>query len=397
MRFLAVLSLLFCLCLALPAQNAPSFANSQTIRASGSSITVTPPNWATTAAYAAFQENVFGSPASITIIITGCTYGGGSCTQADSHTSSGSSVTSRSLTSPTYAYYKVSATWTGGVNVFVTVNSLIFGQTVAYPTPGGGSGSVTSVGLSGTSNQICISGSSPIIASGGWTLSICNPFNIPSMTVGSTGTAGLLTFYDTAGTSTTLASPTTANGNLLLNGTALETTVNGAACAIAGTCNGNWNAGSLTSGHLATWDGTNGELQDGGAVPVSPTSNQNIRTIIGAFGDFTSTASALSASAQACTVVPFAGSISKVQLIATPSGSVTVDVRTVAYASYTGPSSTSTITASDTPALSSATSYSDSTLTGWTTTVTANSVFCFYLTSPSTVTGVEAVLTVAAN
>jgi hypothetical protein len=96
-------------------------------------------------------------------------------------------------------------------------------------------------------------------------------------------------------------------------------------------------------------------------------------------------------------VVPFAGSISKVQLIATPSGSVTVDVRTVAYASYTGPSSTSTITASDTPALSSATSYSDSTLTGWTTTVTANSVFCFYLTSPSTVTGVEAVLTVAAN
>ena len=115
------------------------------------------------------------------------------------------------------------------------------------------------------------------------------------------------------------------------------------------------------------------------------------------FGDFTSTASALSGSAQACVVVPYGGTITKVQLIATPSGSVTVDIRQVAFSSYTGPSSTSTITASDTPALSSATSYSDSMLTGWTTSVTENSVYCFYLSSPTTVTGVQAIMTVEGN
>jgi hypothetical protein len=131
--------------------------------------------------------------------------------------------------------------------------------------------------------------------------------------------------------------------------------------------------------------------------PSGPTTNQNTRSIIADFGDFTSTASALSASAQACVAVPFGGTITKVQLIATPSGSVTVDVRTVAFTSYTGPASTSTITASDIPALASATSYSDAVLTGWTTLVAANSVFCFYLTSPTTVTGVQARLSVSAN
>jgi hypothetical protein len=127
------------------------------------------------------------------------------------------------------------------------------------------------------------------------------------------------------------------------------------------------------------------------------TANQKTRAIVADFGDFTSTASALSGSAQACVIVPFSGTITTAQLIATPSGSVTVGVQTVAFGSYTGPSSTSSIAASDIPALSSAAKYTDSTLTGWTTAVTANTVFCFYLSSPTTVTGVEAIITVAAN
>jgi hypothetical protein len=80
-----------------------------------------------------------------------------------------------------------------------------------------------------------------------------------------------------------------------------------------------------------------------------------------------------------------------------PSGSATVDIRTVALASWTGPGSTSTITASDIPALSSATLYTDSTLTGWTTTLAADTWVCFYLTSPSTVTGLQVELKIAAN
>lgn len=47
-----------------------------------------------------------------------------------------------------------------------------------------------------------------------------------------------------------------------------NTTVNGATCTPGGSCNGNWNAGSLSNSHLAIWDGIGGELQDGGAIPV---------------------------------------------------------------------------------------------------------------------------------
>jgi len=45
--------------------------------------------------------------------------------------------------------------------------------------------------------------------------------------------------------------------------------VNGTPCTVgsASSCNANWINGSVTSGHLATWDGTSGQLQDGGAVP----------------------------------------------------------------------------------------------------------------------------------
>ena len=171
------------------------------------------------------------------------------------------------------------------------------------------------------------------------------------------------------------------------------TNVNGVPCTAGASpgCTANWTTGTFTDGDTVVANGTNGELRDGG--PPS----HNIHSIMADFGDFTSTASALSGSAQACVVVPYGGTITKVQLIATPSGSVTVDIRQVAFSSYTGPSSTSTITASDTPALSSATSYSDSMLTGWTTSVTENSVYCFYLSSPTTVTGVQAIMTVEGN
>jgi len=84
-------------------------------------------------------------------------------------------------------------------------------------------------------------------------------------------------------------------------------------------------------------------------------------------------------------------------LLADVSGSVTVDVRTVAQTSYTGPASATTITASDIPALASAVRFSDTTLTGWTTSVTANTVACFVMSSPATVTWVQATVKFAAN
>jgi hypothetical protein len=171
----------------------------------------------------------------------------------------------------------------------------------------------------------------------------------------------------------------------------------GAATGYNGT--NTWDGTPPTSGYFWGAYGVSGNNASVGwvAPPASPTTNQKIRTIGTSFGDMTSTATALSAAAQSCVEVPFSGTIQRVILAGTPSGSATVDVRTVALASWTGPASTSTITASDIPALSSATLYTDSTLTGWTTTVTADSWFCFYLTSPSTVTGLQIELKVAAN
>ena len=125
-----------------------------------------------------------------------------------------------------------------------------------------------------------------------------------------------------------------------------------------------------------------------------PTTNQNLRSVSAVFDGG---GSALSGTTSRCSQINYAGTINKVTVIADVSGTATVDVRTVAYGSYTGPSSASTITASDTPALSSAIKYQDSTLSGWTTSLAANTVVCFVLSSPSTVTWIAANIEVAAN
>lgn len=98
----------------------------------------------------------------------------------------------------------------------------------------------------------------------------------------------------------------------------------------------------------------------------------------------------LSGTLDACVDVPIASTITGVTLLSDVSGSATVDVKTVAYASYAGPSSASSITASAVPAISSAFKYQDTTLTGWTTAVAANTVMCFHLTSPTASTWIMA-------
>ncbi len=125
-----------------------------------------------------------------------------------------------------------------------------------------------------------------------------------------------------------------------------------------------------------------------------PTTNQNIRTLSATFSNG---GSALSGSTTICGYTPIAGTINQVTLVADQSGSVTVDVKTVAFGSYTGPGSASSITASDTPALSSAVKLKDTTLTGWTTSLSADTVVCFAMSAPTTVTQVVATLKIAAN
>lgn len=135
-------------------------------------------------------------------------------------------------------------------------------------------------------------------------------------------------------------------------------------------------------------------VSGGGASGLGSTTNQNIRTI---GVSFDGGGSALTTSVTRCTHVGYAGTIQGVTLIADQTGAATIDVKTVAYASYTGPASTSSIAAAAIPALSSAVKYNDTTLTGWTKSIAANTEVCFALTSPATLTWVQATLKIAAN
>lgn len=66
-------------------------------------------------------------------------------------------------------------------------------NTMVWAIPGGGAGTgtVTSVGLVGTANQITVTGASPITTAGSWTLSIASGFTLPfSKITGDTNSSG---------------------------------------------------------------------------------------------------------------------------------------------------------------------------------------------------------------
>lgn len=93
---------------------------------------------------------------------------------------------------------------------------------------------------------------------------------------------------------------------------------------------------------------------------------------------------------KACSVVEYAGTIKQADLVANavPTGAdLTVDVRKVAFGSYTGFASAASITAAATPTITTGAGnprFSDSTLTGWTVAVAAQDVVCVAITSAPT-------------
>lgn len=85
--------------------------------------------------------------------------------------------------------------------------------------------------------------------------------------------------------------------------------------------------------------------------------------------------------------IPFACTINRVTTLADQSGSIVVDIWKDTYANYP-PTVADTITASAKPTLSTATKAQDSTLTGWTTSVTAGDTLRFNVDSITTCTRV---------
>lgn len=91
--------------------------------------------------------------------------------------------------------------------------------------------------------------------------------------------------------------------------------------------------------------------------------------------------------------IPFACTILEATLLADQSGSAVVDIWKVALASYP-PVVGNSIVASDPPTLSSASHETDTTLTGWTTSIAAGDCLRFNLNSVTTITRLTLVLKV---
>ena len=103
-----------------PAIKAQQF-QMQTITVSGAQITITNSISSTNGI---FGETIFGSPATSSIVISGCT-SAGTCTTLDTYTGLTNANRIPAIGSVTYSYFTVSATWTGGTNVSVQISSYL--------------------------------------------------------------------------------------------------------------------------------------------------------------------------------------------------------------------------------------------------------------------------------
>jgi hypothetical protein len=91
--------------------------------------------------------------------------------------------------------------------------------------------------------------------------------------------------------------------------------------------------------------------------------------------------------------VPFDCTITAVRMLADVSGSIVVDIWKDTYANYP-PVNADSITASANPTLTSSIKSENTTLTGWTTAITAGDILAFNVDSATTVTRVTVALAI---
>lgn len=136
-------------------------------------------------------------------------------------------------------------------------------------------------------------------------------------------------------------------------------------------------------------------LKSNGTDPTWAKNWSMIQASLGA-GDGTTV---ITAGAKADIVIPFDCTIDQVTLLSDVSGSVVVDIYKTTYSSYdagsTHPVSSDKITSSTPPTISSATKSQDSTLTGWTTSLSQGDVIRLQVTgSPASITRVTVAIRV---
>jgi hypothetical protein len=192
----------------------------------------------------------------------------------------------------------------------------------------------------------------------------------PSGTSGSSGSSGTSGEDGTSGQSGTSGSSGTSgeSGTSGTDGTSGQSGTSGS---------------SGTSGESGTsgTDGTSGQSGTSGSSGTSGTSQAGLNfTAV-----FSGGGAVIAPGVITYIRAPRTCTITKVTLLADQTGSAVLDIYKDSYANFP-PTAADSICASAKPTLSSAIKYEDSTLTGWTTSITAGQVLGFTLDSCSTIT-----------
>lgn len=153
----------------------------------------------------------------------------------------------------------------------------------------------------------------------------------------------------------------------------------------------------------STWLYIYASATTGSVLPVLPTtSNTYWRLVAGGSPnaataviavDFDGAGVTITAGTSTVRSIPFACTITKIELLADVVGSIMIDVQVDTYGNYP-PTGADSICGATKPTLSNANKTSDSTLAGWTTTIAANSVMRFHVDSCAAITAATLSITV---
>lgn len=303
----------------------------------------------------------------------------------------------------------IGTTTSGHVVIFdVSGNTIDSGTALSGLTSGGGGGSGTV--NSGLINALGVYASAGTAISG--TTSANATLTSGALTLGSAGVVGSLTFGNaTSGTvkiqpvtgalGTVTASIPAATDTLVGKATTdtftnktFDTAGTGNSFKIAGTAitaiAGNsataaTTTGSFTSGNLTKTDASHNVVDAG----VSQSNQAIAGIVVGIDGQGSAIATGIVHGADI--TVPFACTINHVRLLADQSGSIVVNIWKDTYANYP-PTVADKITSTTPPTISSATKSEDTTLTSWTTSVTAGDTLRFNVDSVTTITYVTLII-----